>query len=516
MKKIAVFALAASGLAFVLSGCNTLQSIAVDTPPARTVYGQGQALELAGLSVSGVYKKGDVKPVYISPSHVSGYDRHRAGEQTVVITVNGLQTTFRVTVVPLLSIKMISPPSKLIYRQGEALSIAGLVIQAQWADPVGSGYYPPESLTVSGYNADLPGVQTVIISAEGRSASFTVDVKILQSIAIQVPPTKTLYKVGENLDLRGLVVEGTWEGMGSQVIAVTGSNISGYEKNKAGQQTVVVTAGGRTAVFRVITVPLSSIRIVASPVKSRYKRGEALELNGLEVWGTWEGIGSEKLSLTAENVTGYDAARIGQQPLTVRVGEKTAVFSVSVMGLSSLRIIGYPRITYTEGEALDLAGLSVLGTYTDTISSIDQNIPVTGANVSGYVPSRIGTQILTISVDGVSTTFPVTVSAAPPPSVNGPAESVTPSVPAKTMTYVTIDYRHVTKWVYAIGESFDINTVPVYAWYSDGSSAPLRFSEHKVSFSGYDSRAPGWKDVVINVDGMTTFPLRVTVAAANQ
>jgi hypothetical protein len=510
MKKscIAVVVLAVFALCFF--GCKSFEAITINSQPSRTVYGQGQDLDLSGLTVRGVYKDGTSAPITITGSHISGYDKHRVGDQTVVVRVNKQTATFQVTVVPLLSVSLISPPSKVLYKQGEALDITGLVVSAVWADPVGNGYYPLGSLTVSGYNGNIAGVQNIIISAEGRSASFTVDVKTLQTIAVQTPPTKAIYKVGEELDLRGLVVNGTWDGIGSERIVITGANLSGYEKNQTGRQTVVITAGGRTATFNVMTVDLASIRIVAAPVKVRYKKGEALELNGLEVWGAWEGIGSEKLNITAQNVTGYDPAKLGQQALTVRVGEKTAVFTVNVMGLSALRIAAYPKITYTAGEALDLAGLEVIGTYTDNSSTIEQRIAVTAGNVTGYNANRIGSQVLTITVEGISATFPVTVNAAPAvDSAAGPVVEQPPA--ARTLINIGIDYQHVTKWMYLAGESFDLTTVPVIGWYSDGTWASLNLAGEGASVAGYNSRAFGYQDVVIAIGALRTSPLRITV-----
>jgi hypothetical protein len=511
MNRKIVLVSAAVFFALLLAACSSIESIVINSPPARTVYGQGQDIDISGLVVTGLTKKGEARAVNVTKSQISGYDKHRVGDQTVVVKVSGAQATFNVTVVPLMSINLVSPPTKRAYRQGiDKFDTTGLVVSATWADPIGTGYYPVESLTISGFNNATLGTQTIILSAEGRSASFTVDVNALQNIAIQVPPTKTIYKVGEELDLKGMVVEGTWEGIGSSVITVSKSNCSGYEKSRAGQQTVTVTAGGKTAAFKVLTVGLSSIRIVAPPVKSRYMKGESLVLTGLEVWGTWEGIGSEKLTIPAENVTGFDSTSLGVKTLTVRMEEKTATFNISVMGLSTMRILNYPKITYYAGEALDLTGILVMGNYTDTITTVEQNIPVTVANVSGYLPTRLGVQTLTIAVDNVYTTFPVTVSAAP---VDTGASVQTPATPAKTLVSIAIDYQQVTKWVYVLGESFDTSTVPIIGWYSDGTWANLKLSSlSDVSYSGFDSRSLGFKDVIIKVGSLQTFPLRVTVA----
>ncbi|MDR1507931.1 MAG: bacterial Ig-like domain-containing protein [Treponema sp.] len=394
------------------AACKSIEAVSVAAEPSKTIYGQGQNLDVSGLVVNAVYSDGKTRSLAVSPSQVTGYDRHRIGEQTVTITVSKSFASFQVTVVPLLSLSLISPPSRSTLREGETFSLDGLVVGARWAEPVGGGHYPVEGLTVSGFNGDLAGKQIVIASAEGKSVSFEVDVKPLTGIAVQTPPTKTHYKFGvDNLDLRGLVVLGTWDTFGNELLAIRPAHITGYNKDLAGVQRLTIRIASKTATFDVRVVQMSAISVTNPPAKTRYIKGENLDVRGLLVSGTWEGIGTEPLSnVTADNVSGYDRTRIGQQTLKVTVDGKTSTFNVSVAGLSAMRITSYPKLDYMMGEDLNLSGLEIMGTYTDTISSNEQRVPVNTVDVSGYSPDRAGRQILTVSLDGVSTTFPVTVS----------------------------------------------------------------------------------------------------------
>ena len=80
----------------------------------------------------------------------------------------------------------------------------------------------------------------------------TVNTLSLVSIAITTPATKTAYKVGDELDLTGLVVTGTYSGGSKKVIAVTASNVTGFDSSKAvTEQTLTITVDGKTATYKI-------------------------------------------------------------------------------------------------------------------------------------------------------------------------------------------------------------------------------------------------------------------------
>ncbi len=59
------------------------------------------------------------------------------------------------------------------------------------------------------------------------------------------------------------------------------------------------------------------------------------------------------------------------------------------------------------GDSLDLTGLVVTGTYSDSSTKVET---ITGANVTGFDSSApVVDQVLTITVDGKTTTYTVDV-----------------------------------------------------------------------------------------------------------
>ena len=130
--------------------------------------------------------------------------------------------------------------------------------------------------------------------------------------------------------------------------------VTGYDPAKTGQQALTVTVGGKTAQFTVTVVALDSLSIRQNPIKTVYEKGEALDLTGLSVDGYYSDGSRKEETIVPADVTGYDPAKTGQQPLTVTAGGKTARFTVTVQDTTPLKLeIGFP--------AAGGAGLKVYG-----------------------------------------------------------------------------------------------------------------------------------------------------------
>ena len=75
-------------------------------------------------------------------------------------------------------------------------------------------------------------------------------VPTFDSISVTGPDT-TEYDLGDELDLTGLVVMANYSDGSSREISSDAYTVSGYDPNTAGEQTVTVTYGGKTAAFTV-------------------------------------------------------------------------------------------------------------------------------------------------------------------------------------------------------------------------------------------------------------------------
>ncbi|CAH1193143.1 3',5'-cyclic adenosine monophosphate phosphodiesterase CpdA [Paenibacillus allorhizoplanae] len=91
--------------------------------------------------------------------------------------------------------------------------------------------------------------------------------KTLTSIAITTPPTKKIYRVGDTLDLTGMVVTGTYIDGTTRAEEVRASDVSGFNSSTAVDgQTLTVTVRGKAATFKVDikTKALTSIKVPAA------------------------------------------------------------------------------------------------------------------------------------------------------------------------------------------------------------------------------------------------------------
>jgi hypothetical protein len=261
----------------------------------------------------------------------------------------------------------------------------------------------------------------LIVLAAGCPIVPTDGDPVLQSIEITSMPTKTVYGRGESLDISGLVVTGTYSDGGKQEEAVGIDNITGYNPYIVDYQSLTVAINGKTASFqvRVETMPaLQSITVTMLPAKTGYSTGELLDISGLVVIGTYSDGPTRREAVTLANITGYDAAVPGTQTLTITINGKTASFTVTVTDpvLVNIAITGIPAKTvYSRGESLDISGLVVTGFYSDGSFRAEA---VTLANVSGYNAGSVGTQTLTVTINGKATSFTVTVKSGPVVTIN--------------------------------------------------------------------------------------------------
>jgi hypothetical protein len=158
---------------------------------------------------------------------------------------------------------------------------------------------------------------------------------------------------------------------------------------------------------------MTNIQITKPPTKIDYAQGDSLELTGIRVICVWEGFPSEGLTITMNDITGYNANNVGIQHITVTKSGRSASFDVEVMALTSIVLDKPPTKTdYKAEEPLDLSGIMVYGNYTGSnpTKRRTQFIPVDQLTVDGYDPNRIGRQQrVTLTVKGQIANFFVNV-----------------------------------------------------------------------------------------------------------
>lgn len=153
----------------------------------------------------------------------------------------------------------VTAPDKTEYKVGEELDLSGLAVTAKYSDG-DSRAISSDAYTVSGYDKNAEGTQTITVAYAGETDTFTVTVKgegtqptepTLNEIKVTTKPAKTEYKIGEKLDLSGIAVAAYYEG-GDVVMLEEGEyTVTGFDSAAAGEKTITVSYQGKTATFTV-------------------------------------------------------------------------------------------------------------------------------------------------------------------------------------------------------------------------------------------------------------------------
>ena len=430
-----------------------MSSISVKTNPTKTNYFVGDTLNIAGLTLTATYNNGTTETI-TSGFTCSPTKLNIAGTQAVTVTYGGKTTTFNVnvTAVELSSIAVKTNPTKTSYFIGDTLDTAGLTLTATYNNGVTEVI--SENFTYTPDELNTAGTQAITVTYGGKTTTFDVTVKAveLSSITIKTNPTKTSYFVGDLIDTTGLTLLATYNNGVTEVISKN-FTYTPDELNTAGTQAVTVTYGGKTTTFDVTVkaVELSSIAVKTNPTKTSYFIGDTLDTAGLTLTATYNNGTTETVTngFTCSPTT---LSTAGTQKITVTYQGKTTTFNVTVKAveLSSIEVKTMPtKTSYFVGDLIDTTGLTLTATYNNGVTEvISENFT--------YTPDELntaGTQAVTVTYGGKTTTFNVTVKAV-------------------ELTSIAIK-TNPTKTNYFVGDTLDTTGLTLTATYNNGTTQTI-------------------------------------------
>ena len=266
-------------------------------------------------------------------------------------------------------------------------------------------------VTSSGYGEE--------ITVDSDPVTFTVtqrETRKISSVKIDSLPTKTNYTDGETLDTTGLRLlvqysDGTYERVSSGFTAAP--TVIRY--NNTSTANIAVRYQGYTLTYQInvrsqqqsAAERVRGISVLTMPNKTSYTVGEYLDTTGLKIRvysndGQYLDIGEGfECSPTRFNGT-------GNQTVTVSFLGKTCNFTVAVK--EPRRVYGLTILTlpanrsYAVGDTISAAGI-VLQLQTnngyETITS--------GYSISPRVASAVGTQMVTVTYEGLSANYNIEV-----------------------------------------------------------------------------------------------------------
>ena len=280
-------------------------------------------------------------------------------------------------------------------------------------------------ITKSNVNTLKVGTYTVSYTVSDKAGNVdtkTRTVKVFDYMTgIEVTkPTKVEYNYGEDLNLSGLSVKAVMKSGNKTNIAINNCKITGYNKNKLGNQTVTVSYNEKIATFQVTVKDYITNLEIVEPTKKEYNYGEDLNLSGLSVKAVMKSGNKTNITINNCKITGYDKNKIGDQTVTVNYGGKAATFKVRVNNyVTGIEIAKKPtKNQYIEGERIDLTGLVVNAVMTDKtkIDVTDKITTIPSAEVLYKTETVYVSYTTTNTIDKTSKTFecefPVTVNKA--------------------------------------------------------------------------------------------------------
>ncbi|MDR3130868.1 MAG: bacterial Ig-like domain-containing protein [Treponema sp.] len=323
--------------------------------------------------------------------------------------------------------------------------------------------------------------------------------EILRSIQVTSPPDKVTYALGEPLALTGIEVTGTYSvTIKKRMDSWDASNISGYNSMVKGPQLVTITIDGKTATFTVAVTDaiLEKIEIIKPPDKVIYANGEKIDLTGIVIVGTYSDGRTEIEKTEGIFTSVYDPNLEEIQTITVTVEGMTADFNIMLTkaALTGIDILKLPdKLEYALGEKLDLTGIIAEKIFTDgTRMEFTPEL----SYISGYNPDIKGEQTLTLTFEGKTADFAITMEEG-------------------FLTAIEV-IGGVFKTHYPKGLKVDLEGIQVMKTYSTGGQDVIGFKNLNVEPEICDME-PGEYDFTISVKGSdpsVTTKIKITVLDA--
>lgn len=188
---------------------NSVKSIEL-TKPTKLEYKYGESLDTSGMSVKAIYDDNQSE-VIKSDYSVTGYDKTKSGTQTITVTYRNQMATFDVTVAePVITkFEITTPPTTTEYYVGQDLKTDGMVVTVTFED---ESTKTTTAYTLSGYDKNTVGAQTVTVSYKGFSATFDVTVKEVEKVEISDVTVEDKTYDGKPIEYSGTATSDNYNG----------------------------------------------------------------------------------------------------------------------------------------------------------------------------------------------------------------------------------------------------------------------------------------------------------------
>lgn len=157
----------------------------------------------------------------------------------------------------------------------------------------------------------------------------------VKSVAVDPAGATTKYKVGDNLSEAGVGITVTRENGRSSRIENPHENpkcvFTGYDKSKAGKQTITVSYDGKEDTYDVDVTGVKTLTVDTSAARTEYDVGDNLDTNGIKASVVYDDGSVKDLKASDLSFKGFDAAApTAKQTVTVEYFGKSATYDITV------------------------------------------------------------------------------------------------------------------------------------------------------------------------------------------
>ena len=256
----------------------------------------------------------------------------------------------------------------------------------------------------------------------------------IQSIEFLTKPDNH-FQVIEGLlpELLGVTVKIIYEDGFEITTEATTQMLSELNVNQLGVQTIHLNYGGQTTAetidIEIIPKSIASIAVTTPPTKITYVQGQPLNPSGGRLTIYYNNNTSETVDLSAAQLF-YIADQPGEATATATYQGFEANFTITVTErvIKSISLIEPTKLSYVEGQELDLTGGKIQITYVSD-DNYTERIPLELDMITGFDNTQVGNQTLTVTYGGKEATFEISVIPAAPSA---------PTLSEKTDTTVTL------------------------------------------------------------------------------
>jgi hypothetical protein len=349
-------------------------------------------------------------------------------------------------------IAIASPPELTYYARNQAFDPTGLTVVYEYTDDTKSEALQPSAYTVDTVDTSTPGLKRVYVRLETYAAVyFTIQVdpsdRILRSLEMTSLPARTTYELGENFNLEGLIITGTYSDGVAEPMDNNLIFISGYDKKKRGPQTISLRVNQKIFEVPVIVKVPAHATVSLNPYyRGAYLNHDVTFYKGVYIKGIPFDFAQSNLKATVkingvetqlsikngdfweEDVKGFVSTKTGVQTLTLTLDDASAAFEVYVADIEPAVYFDYGYMRHASdstgrgpgggkyyaqlNETLVLAPVRVLlgfdenhqdlgATYSWSVTGGSYNT-ATPANQETFTftPKAAGTYTVTVQVTG--------------------------------------------------------------------------------------------------------------------